>query len=120
MSFRLLKEDGTGVILAENSDGIKMEMTEKTVVGEEYWHVFESNIVPGTFVNQVCTQLEYNALEQPNCTNPTLNGHTWRYSFSDWTYNTSSGRLEDGCYVTVNGLHYLKLPNEEQKVVSTI
>lgn len=120
MSFKILKEDGSGAILAENGNGLKIEMTEKTIVGDEYWHVFESNSAPGTFVNQPCTQVEYEALSVSGFTIPTLNGHTYRYSFSDWEYDTPSGRLEDGCYVVSGGKYFAKLPNKAQESVDAI
>jgi len=65
MTFKLSKEDGTGAILAENDDGLKVEMTEKTITGNKYFHVFESNASPGTFVEEECTQEQYDALGQP-------------------------------------------------------
>lgn len=120
MSFKLLKEDGTGALLAENSDGLKVEMTEKTVIGTEYWHVFESNASPGTFVNSPCTQAEYEALSVSGFTIPTMANHTWRFSFSDWEYDTPSGRLEDGCYVASGGKFFVKMPGMAQVSVDEI
>lgn len=120
MSFKIIKEDGTGAILAENTDGLKVEMISKNITGNIYFHVFESDSSPGVFVEEECTQMQYEALAQPGWTVPIMSGHTWQHSYSDWAYDTPSRRLEDGCYVTNEGKHYVKLPGLAQQCVTTI
>lgn len=87
---------------------------QANILGEKAWNVFEDS--QGNLIKEECTLDEYKSLALPNPTNPTKDGHLWRYSYTDWHYDTPSGRLEDGHFaVQPNGKVVAKRANKDQE-----
>ena len=85
------------------------------VTGERAWHIFVD--VEGHEIEENCTLEEYRALSGFNASQPKKEGYTWKGSYTDWTYNTLSGRLENGCYIRHGDKALIKEPGKKQRWV---
>jgi hypothetical protein len=81
------------------------------IVGEIFFHVFKDK--DGKLIEVETTEEDYRQLGKKNPKNPTKEGCTWHHSYSDYKYDSASGRMEDGTYadngngyrILVNGVH---------------
>lgn len=86
----------------------EITLTKLNIIGELFFNVFEDS--NGNKLEEETTKEFYTQLRNPNPTNPTKDGYTWKYSYSDNKYDSQSGRLEDKTYAD-NGEHYIILVN---------
>ena len=90
----------------------EIELTKLNIVGEWFYHTFEDS--EGNLIQEETTEEDYRQLATPEHIDPKKDGYKWKYSYSDYKYDSPSGKMEDNTYAD-NGEHYRVVTNGIQE-----
>ena len=85
-------------------------MKQVNLIGTKYVNRFINNDT-GEIFDEVTNKAYYESLAQPNPVNPTMEGYTWKVSFSDNLYDTQDGNIGDNEYAAVS-MYLFKIPGQ--------
>jgi len=92
---------------------IEVTLTKLNIVGEFFYHTFKDS--NGIFIEEETTEADYKQLETPEHVDPKKKGYVWMGSYSDYKYDSPSGKMEADTYADNGGCYRVLVDGMEKK-----